>query len=65
LLAACESFAFSQGASVEANVNLAREHAYECMCSRGYRVVTQGVAMHRPHADGFCRADAYVFDDWR
>jgi GNAT superfamily N-acetyltransferase len=65
LLAACESFAFSRGASVEAGVNLAREHAYERMRSRGYRVATQGVAMQRPHADGFCRADAYVLDDWR
>jgi hypothetical protein len=25
----------------------------------------QGVAMQRPHADGFNRADAYVIDDWR
>jgi hypothetical protein len=24
-----------------------------------------GVAMQRPHADGFNRADAYVIDDWR
>jgi len=28
-------------------------------------VSTQSVAMQRPHADGFNRADAYVMDDWR
>jgi len=33
--------------------------------SHGYRVTMQGVAMQRPHADGFKRADAYVIDDWR
>jgi hypothetical protein len=65
LLAACEAFAFSRGAVVEAGVNLAREDAYRRMRSRGYRVTTQGVAMQRPHAEGFNRADAYVIDDWR
>ena len=65
LLAACESFASSRGVSVEAGVNLAREHAYECMRARGYRVAMQGVAMQRPHIEGFCRADAHVLDDWR
>jgi GNAT superfamily N-acetyltransferase len=65
LLAACESFASSRGAAVEAGVNLAREHAYERMRARGYRVDMQGVAMQRPHIDGFNRADAYVLDDWR
>jgi GNAT superfamily N-acetyltransferase len=65
LLAACEAFASSRGASVEAGVNAAREHAYRGMRSRGYRVAKQGVAMHRPHAEGFNHADAYVIDDWR
>jgi GNAT superfamily N-acetyltransferase len=65
LLAACESFAASRGASIEAGVNLAREHAYQRMRARGYRVAVQGVAMQRPHVEGFCRADAYVLDDWR
>jgi hypothetical protein len=50
---------------VEAGVNLAREDAYWRMRSYGYRVAMQGVAMQRPHADGFNRADAYVIDDWR
>ena len=46
-------------------MNLAREDANRRMRARGYRVVTQGVAMQRPHADGLNRADAYVIDDWR
>ncbi len=65
LLDACEWFASSRGATVEAGVNLAREDAYRRMRSRGYRVATQGVAMQRPNADGFNRADVYVVDDWR
>jgi GNAT superfamily N-acetyltransferase len=65
LLDACEAFASSRGATVEAGVNLAREDAYRRLRSHGYRVTMQGVAMQRPHADGFNRADAYVIDDWR
>jgi GNAT superfamily N-acetyltransferase len=65
LLQACEAFAASRGATVEAGVNLAREDAYRRMRARGYRAAVQGVAMHRPHAEGFNRADAYVIDDWR
>ncbi len=65
LLATCEAFASSRGAILEAGVNLAREDAYRRMLSRGYRVSMQGVAMQRPHAEGFNRADAYVIDDWR
>jgi GNAT superfamily N-acetyltransferase len=65
LLEACETFAFSRGATVEAGVNLAREDAYRRMRSRGYRVALQGVAMQRPHAEGFNRPGAFVMDDWR
>ncbi len=65
LLDACEAFASSRGATVEAGVNLAREDAYRRLRSHGYRVAMQGVAMQRPHAEGFNRADAYVIDDWR
>jgi GNAT superfamily N-acetyltransferase len=65
LLDACERFAFSRGATVEAGMNLAREDAYRRMRSHGYRVALQGVAMQRPHAEGFNRPDAYVIDDWR
>lgn len=65
LLDACEAFASSRGATLEAGVNLAREDAYRRLRSHGYRVAMQGVAMQRPHADGFNRADVYVIDDWR
>ncbi len=65
LLAACHAFASSRGVTIEAGVNLAREQAYQRMRSHGYRVAMQGVAMQRPHEDGFNRADAYVIDDWR
>jgi hypothetical protein len=65
LLAACEGFASSRQATIEAGVNLAREDACRRMRSRGYRAVSQGVAMQRPHADGFNRPDAYVIADWR
>jgi GNAT superfamily N-acetyltransferase len=65
LLEACEAFATSRGATVEAGVNMAREDAYRCLRSRGYRVLMQGVAMQRPHLEGFNRADAFVIDDWR
>jgi len=65
LLAAVEAFASSRGVSVEAGVNSAREDAYRRMRARGYRVAMQVVAMQRPHAEGFNRADAYVIDDWR
>lgn len=65
LLGACDAFAASRGAVIEAGVNLSREDAYRRMRSHGYRVTTQGVAMQRPHTDGFNRPDAYVIDDWR
>lgn len=65
LLAACESFATSRNATVEAGMNLAREGAFRQMRARGYRVTTQGVAMLRPNAAGFNRPDAWVIDDWR
>ncbi|HTF61326.1 MAG TPA: GNAT family N-acetyltransferase [Edaphobacter sp.] len=65
LLDACEAFAASRGVSIEAGVNAAREDAYRRTRSRGYQVTIQGVAMQRPHADGFNRSDAYVIDDWR
>lgn len=65
LLEACESFAASRDAAIEAGMNLAREGAFRQMRARGYRVMTQGVSMQRPHAAGFNRADAWVVDDWR
>jgi hypothetical protein len=65
LLDACDAFALSRGTTIEAGVNLAREDAYRRMRAHGYRVILQGIAMQRPHADGFNRAGVYVIDDWR
>jgi len=65
LLAACDAFAAARGAKIEAGVNLAREDAYWRMRAHGYKAAMQGVAMLRPNAGGFNRADAYVIDDWR
>ncbi|HWB86410.1 MAG TPA: GNAT family N-acetyltransferase [Bryobacteraceae bacterium] len=65
LLDACDEFAASRGAAIEAGVNLAREDAFRRMRAHGYGVMVQGVAMQRPHGEGFNRADAYVIDDWR
>ncbi len=65
LLDACGAFAASRGAAIEAGVNLAREDAWRRMSARGYRVAMHGVAMQRPHVEGFNHADAYVIDDWR
>jgi hypothetical protein len=65
LLDACDAFAASRGASIEAGVNMAREDAWRRMRAHGYRVAMQGVAMQRPHVEGFNRPDAYVIDDWR
>jgi GNAT superfamily N-acetyltransferase len=65
LLDAMEGFALSRGAGVEAGVSLARRAAYTRMRAHGYKTVAQGVAMHRPHGDGFNRADVYAIDDWR
>jgi GNAT superfamily N-acetyltransferase len=65
LLHAIDRFALSRGADVEAGVNLARRDAYTRMRVHGYKAITQGVAMLRPHGDAFNRADAYVIDDWR
>lgn len=65
LLDAIEGFAVSRGLAVEAGVNLARRGAYTQMRAHGYKSVAQGVAMHRPHGNGFNRADVYAMDDWR
>jgi GNAT superfamily N-acetyltransferase len=65
LLDACDGFAAARGLTIEAGVNLARQDAFQRMRARGYRVTTQGVAMQRPHAEGFNRADVWVIDDWR
>jgi len=65
LLDACDAFAVSRGASVEAGMNLAREDAYRRMRAHGFKAFGQGVAMERPHQPGHNRGDVYVIDDWR
>ncbi len=65
LLGAIDAFALARGAEAEAGVSTACEDAFERMRSRGYRPVTLGVAMHRPHGHGFNRPNAYVLGDWR
>jgi GNAT superfamily N-acetyltransferase len=65
LLDVCDAFAAARGLTIEAGVNLARHDAFLRMRAHGYGVAMQGVAMQRPHVDGFNRADAYVIDDWR
>ena len=65
LLHACDWFAASKGAMLEAGINFARADAFRRMRAHGYRSRTQGVAMHRPLGSGFNRPDVYVIDDLR
>jgi len=65
LLDGSERFAAERGAVVEAGVNLARVETFQRLRERGYSVTTQGVAMQRPHREGFNRPGAWVIDDWR
>lgn len=65
LLSACETFALSHGVPLEAGVNLAQRDAAERMWKRGFRSMTQGVAMMRPAGDSLYRPDAYVLADLR
>jgi GNAT superfamily N-acetyltransferase len=65
LLDAIDALALAQGSEAEAGVSLACKNAFERLRSRGYRVVTMGVGMQKPHGDGFNRAAAYVVSDWR
>ena len=66
LLNAIESFAASQDCQVlEVGVNLSRIEAYQAMLQRGFRTLTQGVAMHRPNQPLYNRPGVYVLDDWR
>jgi hypothetical protein len=65
LLDAIDALALAQGSEVEAGVSLACKDAYKRLRAHGYRVVTIGVAMQKPHGDGFNRGAAYVLNDWR
>lgn len=66
LLSACEALAAKRKLSrLLAGVNTARSEAYQQMLGSGFKTEMQGVAMHRPNDPGYCRAGAYVIDDWR
>jgi GNAT superfamily N-acetyltransferase len=65
LLDAIDALALARGAEVEAGVSTACADAFERMGSRGYRPATLGVAMQRPHGEGFNRPGAFVLGDWR
>jgi GNAT superfamily N-acetyltransferase len=65
LLDAIDALALARGTEVEAGVSTACADAFRRMRSRGYRPVTLGVAMQRPHGQGFNRPSAYVLGDWR
>jgi len=65
LLDGIDAFALAQGAEVEAGVSTACGDAFQRMRSRGYRPVTLGVAMQRPHGRGFNRHSSFVLGDWR
>ena len=65
LLDAIDALALARGAELEAGVSAACADAFESMRSRGYRLVTLGIAMQRPRGQGFNRPGAYVLGDWR
>ncbi len=65
LLDAIDAIANEWGAEVEAGVSTACADAFQRMRSRGYRPEGLGIAMQRPHGDGFTRPGAYVLSDWR
>lgn len=66
LLSACEALAAERAAGrLVVGVNTARREAYRLLLSAGFRGFLHGVAMQRPDAPGFNRADVFVLDDWR
>jgi GNAT superfamily N-acetyltransferase len=66
LLDSCRKLAADRGASVLlAGVNAGCDRAWTAMTAHGFRLVMQGVAMHRPNEAGYHTSDSYVIDDWR
>ena len=65
LLDSIDALALTHGVEVEAGVSTACVDAFDRMRSRGYRLENLGVAMQRPHGEGFTRPGAYVLGDWR
>jgi predicted N-acetyltransferase YhbS len=66
LVAAVEGYAHARGiVHVSAGVSSARTGACRVLLRRGYRVLLQGVAMHRPNSGPLARPGVYLLDDWR
>jgi GNAT superfamily N-acetyltransferase len=65
LLDAIDALALARGVEVVTGVSTACADAFERMRARGYRMANLGVAMQRPHGEGFTRPGAYVLGDWR
>lgn len=66
LMDACEGLARARGLTrVLGGTSLARREAYARLLARGFRTTAQGVTMHRPDAEAYCRSGVYVIDDWR
>jgi GNAT superfamily N-acetyltransferase len=65
LLHAVDAFASARNAEVETGVSLACEDAFCRMRSHGFRMMTLGVAMHRPPSKTYNRPGVYVLGDWR
>lgn len=66
LLDAVERCAQDAGAEqITAGVSASRTQACQVLFARGYRVLLQGIAMHRHNVPGLARGGVYVLDDWR
>jgi N-acetylglutamate synthase-like GNAT family acetyltransferase len=66
LLIACEATAREAGMhSISGGVSTARDAAFECMLSAGFKTEHLGVYMHKPNDSGFCRPDVFAIDDLR
>ena len=65
LLCAIDAFASARNAEVETGISLACEDAFSRLRWHGFRMITLGVAMHRPHGKTYNRPGAYVLGDWR
>jgi GNAT superfamily N-acetyltransferase len=65
LLDSIDALAFGESAEVEVGVSTACENAFQRMRARGYRPEKLGVAMQRPHGEGFNKPGAFVLGDWR
>jgi hypothetical protein len=66
LIGAIEHLAVQRGlGQVVAGVNTSHQTAYHHLLSRGYRIASEGVTMHKGPDLGYHRPDLFVLDDWR